>query len=313
MKRSPYSAYHGRKTLAHKLLTAIVILLVIILALALVALFVLPSYVVYTADGPKLELPLFSGLTPASSRPTTPVTAEPSPTDDPAIPSDVVVEPPSAPPSPTPAVPSDLDLSQLERRDMPLGLVTAAGAGPRQGDGFIFDQQGFVPAPDPQGVVEFNRSLLYSAVYISPQWDDVLEKDEAARTTGFEDYITQWCLTEAACGYDEIILSDGVTAADDPTGKAQAGLYRRVKAELDQAGWQGRLGLVLDQSLFDARYDADLIPAVAQSFERLYFHTTLKNANKNALTDNGFVANGYTLVTVVQNPANLNYAWAVLP
>lgn len=310
MKRSPYSAYHGRKTLAHKLLTAIVILLVIILALALVALFVLPSYVVYTADGPKLELPLFSGLAPASSRPTAPVTAEPSPTDDPAIPSDVVVEPPSTPPSPTPAVPSDLDLSQLERRDMPLGLVTTAGAGPRQGDGSIFDMTGDMPednsdlSGDRAAARELNLSLPYAAAWLAPDWDAAMALED------FSDRLVQRCLALADSGYDEIIFSACVPA-DDGAGLAR--LYRDVKDALDQAGWQGRLGLVMDQSLFDARYDADLIPAVAQSFERLYFHTTLKNANKNALTDNGFVATGYTLVTVVQNPANLNYAWAVLP
>lgn len=50
MNRNPYSSYRGRSGLGRKILVAIVILLVIALVLALVGLFVLPNYVVYTAD-----------------------------------------------------------------------------------------------------------------------------------------------------------------------------------------------------------------------------------------------------------------------
>ena len=54
MNRAPYSPYHGRKSPLRRVLTVVVVLLVIALVLALAALFILPNYIVYTPDGPRL-------------------------------------------------------------------------------------------------------------------------------------------------------------------------------------------------------------------------------------------------------------------
>lgn len=307
MNRSPYSAYRGRKSALRRVLIAIVIVLVIALAVATVALFVLPNYVVYTPQGPQLVLPFFGSGQPSQTPEPTPggpdASASAAATDP-----GVVVEPPSATPAPTASVAPDL--SDLPRRDMTLGLVAAAGEGPREGDGSLFDMTGTVAEwngdlNDERGNVrELNASFPYAAAWLGPDWG------EAMKESGFADALTQRCLMLADSGYDEIIFSEIVPDGD---GAELAQLYRAMKAALDDAGWQGRLGLVLDQGLFDAKYDSDLIPAVAQSFERLYFRTTLKSNHRTALTNAGFTANGYTLVTVVEHPANLNYAWVVLP
>lgn len=302
MSRKPYSTYHGRKSLGQRILMAIAVILAVALLLALVALFVLPNYMTYNGDTLQFNLPL-------PGRGQSGQTASPQPTAGEGE-SDIIIDDhPSAPPSPTPTAADEVDLSRFERRDVPLGLVVAAGEGPREGDGSIFDQH----VPGTGDSEELNRSLLYCAVYVNPDWDSILEEEKTARSTGFEDYITNWCLSAAANGYDEIILSDGVTAANDPTGKAQAGLYRRIKAELDEAGWQGRLSLVLDQSLAGSQYDDDLMPAIAQSFERLYFRRAMQANVKSALTTNGFEDKPTNYVTVYATIPSVNWAWAILP
>ncbi len=302
MNRKPYSTYHGRKTLLQRILTAVAVILAVALLLALVALLVLPNYMTYTGDGLQFNVPL-------PKRPAQ--TAQPQPSaaasGDPEF---VIDDQPSAAPSRTPTPGQKVDLSQFERRDVPLGLVVAAGEGPREQDGYIFDQHVSVRAAD--GAAETHRSLLYAAAYVNPDWDSILDEDENARTTGFADYITQWCMDCAARGYDEIILSDTVTADNDPKGEAQAALYRRIKSELDQAGWQGRLGLVLDQSWAGSGYDADLMPAIAQSFDRLYFRRAMQSNVKTALTANGFDNKPANYVTIYDAIPNVNWAWAVL-
>lgn len=308
MNRNPYNSYRGRGGLGRKILVVIVILLVIALALALAGLFVLPNYVIYTADGPQLVLPWFSGQSQPTREPA-PSAVTGAPAED-----DFVVDTPSPSPSPSPSPTAPADLSDFPRRDVPRGLVVAAGEGPGEGQGFIFDMR--VPAthPDRDGSAQFNRSLLYAAAYVNPAWDSILAGDDTARSAGFADYMTAWCLDAAARGYDEIILSDGVTAENDPKGAAQAALYRRLKEELTDAGWQGRLGLVLDQSLAGSDYDADLIPAVAQSFDRLYFRHTLQGGMKSALTANGFAGTSADIVTIYADvPSGVSWSWAVLP
>lgn len=304
MNRKPYSTYHGRKTLLQRILTAVAVILAVALLLALVALFVLPNYIDMTYTGDTLQLNL-----PLPKRPVQTPSPQPSQgEDDPGF---VIDDQPSAAPSRTPTPGQKTDLSQFERRDVPLGLAVAEGAGPRERDGYIFRERD--PKRDSaSGLAERNRDLLYAAAYIDPDWDGILEEDETARTTGFADYITNWCLSAAASGYDEIILSDAVTADDDPKGEAQAALYRRVKKELDQAGWQGRLGLVLDQSWAGAGYDADLMPAVAQSFDRLYFRRAMQSNVKTALTTNGFDNKPANYVTIYDAIPNVNWSWAVL-
>ncbi len=307
MNRKPYSTYHGRKTLLQRILTAVAVILAVALLLALVALLVLPNYMTYTGDGLQFNVPL-------PKRPAQ--TAQPQPSaaasGDPEF---VIDDQPSA--APSAGATAETDLSRFERRDVPLGLVVAAGAGPREQDGYVFHTRVTtvgVGDGDMEGNAEFHRSLLYSAAYIDPypDWDSILDEDENARTTGFADYITQWCMDCAARGYDEIILSDTVTADNDPKGEAQAALYRRIKSELDQAGWQGRLGLVLDQSWAGSGYDADLMPAIAQSFDRLYFRRAMQSNVKTALTANGFDNKPANYVTIYDAIPNVNWAWAVL-
>lgn len=305
MSRNLYGTYRGRKSLLQRILTAVAVILAVALLLALVALFVLPNYMTYTGDGLQFNVPL-PKRKPADQ------TAQPLPSAADDEPGFVIDDQPSAAPSQTPTPGQKADLSQFERRDVPLGLARAAGEGPREQDGYIFDE--FTPNRDStSGLAEFNRSFLYAAAYVNPNWELILKEDETARTTGFVDYLTQWCLDAAASGYDEIILSDTVTADNDPTGEAQAALYRRIKSELDEAGWKGRLGLVLDQSWAGSQYDADLMPAIAQSFDRLYFRRAMQGNVKTALTTNGFDNKPANYVTIYDAIPNVNWSWAVLP
>lgn len=295
MNRSPYSAYRGRKSALQRVLIAIVILLVIALALATVALFVLPRYVVDTPNGPQLVLPLFgSGAPSPSAAPSAVQTADVSPTA-PATATDsgVVVEPPSASPSPSPSPAPDL--SDYVPRDIPLGLaLTRSDALETTGNnGILVDMTDFDLSQADAALSEGLAAAPYAAAWLPADSVDA-----------------ERCAALASLGFDEIVLAEEAPTGD---GSGLAKSYTDIKKALTDAGWQGRLGLVLNQDLFDSKYDDDLIPAIARSFDRLYFRTTLKNANKTALTSNGFTANGYTLVTVVQNVANLNYAWAILP
>ncbi|MFG6373741.1 MAG: hypothetical protein K1W04_06295, partial [Oscillospiraceae bacterium] len=75
--KNPYSTYRGRANWLRRILIAIVVLLVIALAAAIVGLFVLPNYVVYTPDGPQLVLPFFGGKGSEAPAPTPDVTVEP--------------------------------------------------------------------------------------------------------------------------------------------------------------------------------------------------------------------------------------------
>lgn len=300
MNRSPYSAYRGRKSALQRVLIAIVILLVIALAVAIVALFVLPRYVVDTPNGPQLVLPLFgSGSSSATPGPvqTAEVTAAPTAQ---ATDGNVVVEPPSATPSPTPSPAPDL--ADYVPRDIPLGLaltpvddLEATG-----NNGILVDMTDVDLAQAGSGLSKGLAAAPYAAAYF--------------HLGGSQSVGTEICITLASLGFDEIVLAEEVPqGSGEHLGDDLAQRYVNLKTALDDAGWQGRLGLVLNQDLFDSKYGDGLIPAIAQSFDRLYFRTTLKSANKTALTNGGFTANGYTLVTVVQNVANLNYAWAILP
>lgn len=83
MKRDSYDAYHGRNRFGTFLKMLIVVLLVL-LAAAVAALLFLEPYIVYSADGVRLELPFFHRETepePETSAPALVVTtAEPTPT-----------------------------------------------------------------------------------------------------------------------------------------------------------------------------------------------------------------------------------------
>lgn len=288
MNRSPYSSYRGRTPLGRRILIAIVVLLVLALCALVAWRFWLSNYVVYDENGPHLVLggPL----------------ATPAPSPDAQEP-EIVIDVPSAQPDPTPA-PEEVDLSAFPRRELPLGLVSpgAWGEEPPAGRGAVYDMT------DPGGLyavtADANAQLLYSAAYLAPDWST------AGEETFAEDLSVQ-CVALAARGFDEIILS----AADPAKAKADglAETYAAIHSALAKGGWQGRLGLVLDQGWF--RSDSgELISGVATQFDRLYFQNALSASGKKALEDGGFASTGYSLVTLyAAPPKNVNWSWAVLP
>lgn len=278
--KSPYSTYHGRKSWLRRILIAIVVLLVIALAAAIVGLFVLPNYVEYTPDGPRLVLPFFgSPRTEQSPSPT------PDVTDDPAV----IIDLPSSTPEPTPA-PTPIP-EMLPRRDAPLGLVSyefprlldgAAKESLAANRGAIFD----VTEADLQdsGIRDAILDLPY-AVAMTP-WD------------GSDETLT----TLAGLGFDEILLT-GVTETD-------AAKPREILACL---GYLGRLSVVAEKSPFQD--DTALGRAMAEQFDRVY----VPGGNWGGLNlykylkDNGFAGTTADIVTTVGKPLSANYSWAILP
>ncbi len=274
MSQVPYNSYHGRKRHGRSILIGVVTALVVVLAAVLVGYYC----GFFNVPGP-------------DPRP------EPSALDVPgAQPSQepvVVVE--SASPSPSPS-PAAVDLSgYVPPEKAALGLVLTEYDA-------LADK-----APERDTLVDMTAADLKTATlpetehYLAAWW----QIDPAQPEDALAD-----CTALAALGFDEIVLSSTVPQGD---GADLAELYRDLKSGLAAAGWKGRLGLDLDQDLFADKYAADLIPAIAQSFDRLYFRHTLSGGNKRSLTDNGFAADGLTIVTVTKGPANLTYAWAVLP
>lgn len=276
MSQVPYNSYHGRKRHGRSILIGVVTALVVVLAAVLVGYYC----GFFNVPGPTAQ--------PTPSAQDVPG-AQPS--QEPVV----VVESSAPSPSPSPT-PTAVDLSgYVPPEKAALGLVlTEYGA--------LADK-----APERDTLVDMTAADLSAAVlpetehYLAAWWQVDPAKSEAA----LED-----CAALAALGFDEIVLASAVPTDD---GADLAKLYRDLKSGLAAAGWKGRLGLDLDQDLFADKYAEDLIPAIAQSFDRLYFRHTLSGGNKNALTDNGFAADGLTIVTVTKGPANLNYAWAVLP
>lgn len=290
MGQIPYNSYHGRKRRLRSVLlgavTALVILLAAVLAGYYFGFFNLP-------DAPATQAPVPS---PAQ-------VTEPAQTPIPSQEPDFVIEPPSAAPSPSaPAA----DLSGRAIRDIPLGLVlTQPDALPQESrHGALVDMTDADLTTLGDDFSAKLAALPYAAAWLGPDWAGVIGDDPA------EQALIQRCLTLATLGFDEIVLS---AYAPQGGGQDLADFYGPLKAAMADAKWQGRLGLDVDQSIFAAQQNDSLISATATCFDRLYFRKTLSSANKKALTDGGFVANGYTLVTVIKGPADLGYAWAVLP
>ena len=284
MNQKPYSSYHGRKSVFQRILIGVAILLAVVLLLAVVALFVFPA--TYAGDQVQFDL---SWLPWVKSQQDTQIADEgPEPS--------VIVE--EAGPSPSATDQADEpvkveDLSFYVRRDVPRGLVPfEEGKTPAANQGVIFTSD-----QTAQLTREAAGEYSYAAVYLT------------AEEQG-SDALAAQCLALADKGVDEIILAE-VVPTDN--GAALAKLYRDVKTALVDAGWEGRLSLVLEQSLVSG-YDDDLFPAIAQSFNRLYFRHTMQNNVKNALNKNGFSTTAYTdTVTVYTAVPNVNYVWAVLP
>lgn len=290
MNQNPYSSYRGRTPLGRRLLIALVVLLTLALCALLAWRFWLSNYIIYDENGPHLVL----GGPLATSAPT-PDDLEP----------EIVIDLPSAQPSATPE-PEEADLSAFPRRAVPLGMVALPqGETPESGRGAIYDMT------DPRGAyavtADTNAQLLYCAAYLAPDWS----KAKGPESRDFTGELTEQCLHLASLGFDEIIFS--TTDLSKAGADSLTGVYTAVHAALTKAGWQGRLGLELDQSWFRAGGDS-LIPCIAETFDRLYFRNALAANYKKALEDGGFEATGYSLVTLyAAPPKSVNWSWAVLP
>lgn len=284
MGQIPYNSYHGRKRRLRSVLigavTALVILLAAVLAGYYFGFFNLP-------DAPASQAPAPS---PAQ-------VTEPAQTPVPSQEPDFVIEPPSAAPSPS-APAAQADLSGYTPRDLPssLGLVLAqVDALPQESrHGVLVDLAAFDLSQADPAFTESLAALPYAAAWLSADADAEL----AARA--------------ASLGFDELVLAAAAPATEEESA-ALTQRYRDIKAALDKAGWKGQLSLDVDQAVFSAPGHEDLTSAIAQSFDRLFFRKTLSSANKKTLTDGGFAATGRTIVTAIKNPADLGYAWAVLP
>lgn len=284
MGQIPYNSYHGRKRRLRSVLigavTALVILLAAVLAGYYFGFFNLP------------DVPASQAPAPSPAQVT-----EPAQTPVPSQEPDFVIEPPSAAPSPS-APAAQTDLSGYTPRDLPssLGLVLAQpDALPQEiRHGVLVDLTAFDLAQADPAFTESLAALPYAAAWLSADADAEL----AAQA--------------ASLGFDELVLAAAAPATKEESA-ALTQRYRDIKTALDKAGWQGQLGLDVDQAVFSAPGHEDLTSAIAQNFDRLFFRKTLSSANKKTLTDGGFAATGRTIVTAIKNPADLGYAWAVLP
>lgn len=292
MSRSPYSSYHGRKRIGRSILigiaTALAILLAAVLAGYYFGLFNIPGQTPSPViPGPQAT---FDAL------PTAPAT----PSQEPAV----IIEPSSPTPSPSPSPAADLSGHAI--RDISLGLVLTApdALDETSRHGVLVDMTDTDLTALGGDFSAKLAALPYAAAWVGPDWAGIIGDDQA------ETALIQRCLALAGLGFDEIVLS---AYAPQGGGQDLADFYGPLKAAMADAKWQGRLGLDVDQSIFAAQQNDSLISATATCFDRLYFRKTLTSGNKKALQDGGFEANGKTLVTVVKNPADLGYAWAILP
>ena len=175
--------------------------------------------------------------------------------------------------------------------------------------GLVVYEAGKTPAAGQGAIFTLGQTAELTRKTASEEYDYVavyLAADEQESDT-----LVARCLTLADKGADEILLADVTPAETD--GADLAKLYREVKTALDQAKWQGRLGLVLDQNLVGSRYQQELVPAIAQSFDRLYFRSGLREGVRNSLLRNGFSDSYADIVTVVNSNPGARYSWAVLP
>lgn len=299
--RNPYSTYRGRTNWLRRILIAIVVLLVIALAAAIVGLFVLPNYVVYTPNGPQLVLPFFGGGKE---------TATPAPTSGGAAPtSDIVIETSSPSPSPSPSpkvTPPPPPGSLPPRRDTPLGLTGFAW--PRlldgsakeslaKGRGAIFSLAD-ADLDDPDLIAEqYSLDLPYAAALVP---FDPADSESAIAT----------CQTLAYRCFDEVILTPAEGAA---FSDGDAAFLADLRSALEECHFNGRISVVAEKAPF--QNDTVLGRAMAEHLDRVY----VPGGNWGGLNlfkylkDNGFRGTTADIVTLVSKPISSNYAWAVLP
>ena len=294
--KNPYSTYRGRANWLRRILIAIVVLLVIALAAAIVGLFVLPNYVVYTPDRPQQVRPFFGGKGSEAPAPTPDVTVEPS---------DIVIETP--PPSPSPTVTPPPPDSLPPRRDTPLGLVgyefprlmdSSAKESLVKGRGAVFSLEG-ADLDDPDLTAgQYPLDLPYAAALVPFDPAD----SEAAIST---------CRTLAYQCFDEVILTLAEDA--DPSDEDAVAFFSDLVDALADYHFNGRISIVAEKAPF--QNDTALGRAIAQKFDRVY----VPGGNWGGLNlykylkDNGFQGTTADIVTTVSKPISANYSWAILP
>lgn len=233
--RNRYNSYRGRGGPGRALKVVIVVLLVV-LVLAVAALILLQPYMVYSADGVRIELPFFGREDPEPVGSSTPAPAivTPSPT-------------PSPSPTPTPE-PDGLHAVELDRAALTGGdaaeQVAAAG-----GNAALFDMKGDdgslgyvsslslaknikASAAEPglnDAIRALNETGLYTIARVSCFRDDKLpyyrnslalrsesgnwkDQDRVRWSNpikeGTREYVTSVCVELAELGFDEILLDN---------------------------------------------------------------------------------------------------------
>ncbi|NLF34361.1 MAG: hypothetical protein GX585_00170 [Clostridiales bacterium] len=233
MRSKGYSSYRGASRL-RKALKFVIVLLLAVLILGLCALLIFPQYVVYSADGPRLELP-FLGRGKE-----TPPPAESAPPASPTLPVVVV--------TPEVTAPEALHVVILPRSALSDGTAAEqmAAAG---GNAVLFDMKaddgslGYVSglplaisARASSGDPDVNAAItalngtgdLYTVARVSCFKDDLLSNADRAlnilTNSGYRwtdpeglkwssptapavrDYVTGVCVELAQLGFDEILL-----------------------------------------------------------------------------------------------------------
>lgn len=328
--KNPYSTYRGRTNWLRRILIAIVILLVIALIAAVAGLFVLPNYVEYTPDGPRLVIPFFGGGQKPTPTPTQ--TADPSLGASPD-PDDVIFDEPAqtAQPNPSPTPKPEF----YPRRDTKLGLVGyelprlldgSAKESLASNRGAIFDMTqntpDFLDDVDFADIRAANQALPYSVALVYCFGAD-------GTPDAYADDRIEWCKTVAGLGFDEILIANADYTAyldahspDDMRGVtvdegAVTAFYTDLRAALDDLGYEGRLSVVCAKETFlsGVSKGGQSGQAVAANFERVY----VPGGNWNgfnlfkALKDMGFTGTTADIVTTVTKPISANYSWAILP
>ena len=276
MSRKPFSPYHGRKSLFQRILTGVAILLAVTLLLALVALFVLPNYVVYDGNTIQFSLPL-----PGRDRDeqTARPSADPQPSQGGEEEPTFVIEEPSPTPAPTPSL-QDLP----DRRTAPLGLIPyAQDKTPAARQGFLFTAEQVADFT----VETAQEEYTYVAVYVDAEG---LEAEE----------LEAQCVTLASQGVDEIVV-DGEF---DP---------KALRDALPADVFHGYLSAVAEKEPFQKNTQQG--QDYAQYCDRVYVPGGNWNGLNlmSYLRSHGFVGGAADIVTIVTAPTNANWSWAVLP
>lgn len=266
MRRSRYSTYRG-DTKLRKFLKGFAVFLTVLLVICIAGVVFLQRYIVYTAEGPKLELPLFQRSDPPAQD--SPDAETPPPADT------MVIETPE--PSPSPPAIENRRMLFLSREIMFSGLAEAklnlAGATAAVYDmkadtgdlgyvsGLDLAVQAKVSAADVSlgaAITTYTKSAEYTVARISCFKDHKLSNADATlnitTNSGYRwtdpdnlrwstptsetvcRYLTDVCVELAQLGFDEILLDN---ATYPPSGNLG---YIRKGALYDAAQFEAIVG-----------------------------------------------------------------------